>query len=201
MASSLHIAGLRGAFVGPIDLEVAPGACATISGPSGAGKSLLLRMIADLDPSEGEVRLGDQRRDAMPAPAWRARVAYLAAEAGWWEDRVDAHIPVAARERAADLAVRLGLPADALGRRPATLSTGERQRLALIRALVRDPACLLLDEPTGALDPEAVARVEALLGEALAAGLILVLVSHDAAQAARLGTRHYRLAAGRMVPA
>ncbi|MCX8255013.1 MAG: ATP-binding cassette domain-containing protein, partial [Beijerinckiaceae bacterium] len=82
---------MRGAFVGPIDLAVAPGACATISGPSGAGKSLLLRMIADLDPSDGEVALGDRSRAAMPAPAWRARVAYLAAEAGWWAERVDAH--------------------------------------------------------------------------------------------------------------
>jgi putative ABC transport system ATP-binding protein len=201
LPSSLHIAGLRGAFVGPIDLAVAPGACATISGPSGAGKSLLLRMIADLDPSEGEVALGDRSRAAMPAPAWRARVAYLAAEAGWWAERVDAHIPPAAHGRAAELATRLGLPEDVLARAPATLSTGERQRLALIRAMVRDPACLLLDEPTGALDPEAVARVETLLGEALAAGTILVLVSHDAAQAARLGTQHYRLAAGRLEPA
>ena len=199
--SYLTIASLRGAFVGPVDLVVAAGTCATISGPSGAGKSLFLRMIADLDPSEGEVRLGEQRRDAMLAPAWRARVAYLAAEAGWWAERVDAHVPVALRARAATLAARLGLPDDVLARHVATLSTGERQRLALVRALVREPACLLLDEPTGALDPEAVARVEALLGEALAAGTILVLVSHDAAQAARLGTRHYRLAAGQLAPA
>ena len=201
MQSSLHITSLRNAFVGPIDLAVAAGECAAISGPSGAGKSLFLRMIADLDPSEGDVRLGELRRDAMPAPAWRARVAYLAAEAGWWAERVDAHIPVALHARAGDLATRLGLQADVLARHVATLSTGERQRLALVRALVREPACLLLDEPTGALDPEAVARVEALLGEVLATGTILVLVSHDAAQAARLGTQHYRLAAGKLVAA
>ena len=201
MPSSLHIESLRGAFVGPIDLAVAAGTCATISGPSGAGKSLLLRMIADLDPSEGEVRLGEIRRDAMPAPAWRARVTYLAAEAGWWAERVAAHIPVALHARAAGLASRLGLPADVLARQTATLSTGERQRLALVRALVREPAGLLLDEPTGALDPEAVARVEAMLGEVMAAGTILVLVSHDAAQAARLGTRHYKLTAGKLAPA
>ncbi len=201
MQSSLHITSLRNAFVGPVDLAVAAGECAAISGPSGAGKSLFLRMITDLDPSEGDVRLGELRRDAMPAPAWRARVAYLAAEAGWWAERVDAHIPVTLHARAGDLATRLGLQADVLARHVATLSTGERQRLALVRALVREPACLLLDEPTGALDPEAVARVEALLGEVLATGIIVILVSHDAAQAARLGTQHYRLAAGKLAAA
>ena len=160
-----------------------------------------MRMIADLDPSEGDVRLGDRRREDMTAPAWRASVTYLAAEAGWWAERVEAHIPAAALARAKNLAARLGLPDEALARRVATLSTGERQRLALVRALVREPACLLLDEPTGALDPEAVARVEALLGEALCAGTIVILVSHDAAQAARLGTQHYRLAAGKLAAA
>ena len=199
--SSLVVENLRGAIVGPIDLAVAAGTCAAITGPSGAGKSLLLRMIADLDPSEGEVQIGDGRRAAVPAPDWRARVTYLAAEAGWWADRVDEHIPVSARARAEQLAARLGLPSDTMARAVRTLSTGERQRLALIRALVRDPVCLLLDEPTSALDPDAVARVEALLGGAMAAGTILVLVSHDTAQAARLGTRHYRLDAGRLVAA
>ena len=195
------MASLSGAFVGPIDLTVAAGACAAISGPSGAGKSLLLRMIADLDPSQGEVRLGGLRRDAVPAPAWRACVMHLAAESGWWAERVDAHFPPATLTRAADLAGRLALPENVLQRSIPTLSTGERQRLALVRALVRDPACLLLDEPTSALDPDAVARVEALLREAMAAGTTLVLVSHDAAQAARLGTHHYRLEAGKLAAA
>ena len=196
--SSLVVEHFRGAIVGPVDLVVEAGTCAAITGPSGAGKSLLLRMIADLDPSDGAVRLGAMRREAVSAPAWRARVMHLAAEAGWWAERVDAHFPAATLARARELAARLALPGDAMERAVRTLSTGERQRLALVRALVRDPACLLLDEPTSALDAEAVARVEALLREVLAAGAVLVLVSHDAAQAARLGTRHYRLETGKL---
>ena len=198
---SLVISNLRGAVVGPVSLTVEAGTCAAITGPSGAGKSLLMRMIADLDPSEGDVALGDIRREAIPAPAWRARAMHLAAEAGWWAARVDAHFPPATLAAARDLAARLALPKDAFERQVGTLSTGERQRLALVRALVRKPACLLLDEPTSALDADSIARAETLLVEELARGAILVLVSHDPAQAARLGTRHYRLEAGRLTPA
>ena len=201
MPTPLVIENLRGAVVGPINLTVATGACAAITGPSGAGKSLFLRMIADLDPNEGEVRLGDVRRETIPAPAWRAQAIHLAAEAGWWAERVDAHFPAALLADARDIAGRLAIAAEYFERSVRTLSTGERQRLALVRALVRAPACLLLDEPTSALDPASVERAERLLREALARGTVLVLVSHDAAQAARLGTQHYRLEAGRLTPA
>ena len=201
MPLPLVISNLRGPVVGPISLTVSTGTCAAITGPSGAGKSLFLRMIADLDPSEGDVRLGDLCRADIAAPAWRAKVMHLAAEAGWWAERVETHFAPGARTAAEALARRLALPDDVLDRVVRTLSTGERQRLALVRALVREPACLLLDEPTSALDPDALARVEAMLGEVMARGTILVLVSHDAAQAARLGTQHYRLAAGRLAPA
>ena len=83
----------------------------------------------------------------------------------------------------------------------ARLSTGEKQRLALIRAFVLSPPVLLLDEPTGPLDPASVERVEALLRERLAAGLILLMVTHDPAQAGRLGARHLRMEEGRLAPA
>lgn len=201
MASGLVINNLRGAVIGPLGLAVERGTCAALTGPSGAGKSLFLRMIADLDPSEGEVLLDDVPRDAMPAPVWRAQTIYVAAEAGWWGERVDAHFPPDTLGAAKDSAGRLGLPEDCFERRVRTLSTGERQRLALVRALARHPKCLLLDEPTSALDALAIERTEALLREELLRGTILVLVSHDAEQARRLGTRHYVLEAGRLAPA
>jgi phosphate-transporting ATPase len=71
----------------------------------------------------------------------------------------------------------------------ARLSTGERQRLGLIRALVHHPRILLLDEPTAALDPDATALVENLLAERFAQGTSALWVSHDAAQAKRMAQR------------
>lgn len=178
----------------PASLHVAPGECVAVQGPSGAGKSVLLRAIADLDPNRGEVRLGARARESMPAPAWRRLVAYVAAESGWWMDRVGAHFadPVAA----AALAAALGLPADALDWPVARLSSGERQRLALARTLVQRPAVLLLDEPTAALDEASVARVEALLRAELARGTAILLVTHAATQADRLAGRRLRMEGG-----
>jgi ABC-type multidrug transport system ATPase subunit len=181
---------------GPFELTVAPGECVGIAGPSGAGKSVFLRMIADLDPHVGTARLGDARREAMPAPRWRRLVTYVAAESGWWADTVGAHFAEAGR--AETLLPALGLPGDALAWPVARLSSGERQRLALIRALAQEPRALLLDEPTAALDPDATQAVETLLRGALASGAAIVLVSHDPRQAERMATRRFRLEAGRL---
>ncbi|MGH7042086.1 MAG: ATP-binding cassette domain-containing protein, partial [Acetobacteraceae bacterium] len=79
------------------------------------------------------------------------------------------------------------------------LSTGERQRLALLRALGSGPAVLLLDEPTGALDEGNTALVETLLAGLLAAGSTVLMVTHNPAQAARLGRRHLRLENRRLI--
>jgi len=192
----LVIDGLRRLSFGPFAFEVARGECVGIAGPSGSGKSVLLRMIADLDPHDGSARLDDVACEAMPAPAWRRQVTYVAAESGWWADRVGAHF--GDRAAAGALLPALGVAGDALDWPVTRLSTGERQRLALIRALIQAPRVLLLDEPTSALDPETTQAVEALLRQALARGAAIVLVSHDPAQAARLATRRFRMTAGRL---
>jgi ABC-type sulfate/molybdate transport systems ATPase subunit len=92
----------------------------------------------------------------------------------------------------------MSLPADVLDWPVARLSTGERQRLALARALVRVPRALLLDEPTGALDEEARALVEAILRRQLEAGTPILMVTHDQSQAERLAARIVRVANGRL---
>ena len=90
----LRIDALRRDRFGPFDLALAPGEACAVTGPSGAGKSVFLRMIADLDPSEGRVSLDGIDREAVPAPTWRRRVTYLAAEAGWWAETVAVVWPV-----------------------------------------------------------------------------------------------------------
>ncbi len=196
----MRLVGLRSALAGPFDLVIGHGEAVAISGASGSGKSLCLRMVADLDPNEGEAWLDGRPRAGMRAPEWRARVIYCAAESGWWHASVGAHFQPAQQAAAAALGERLGLAAELFAATVARLSSGERQRLALIRALVRAPAALLLDEPTSALDPASVARVEALLAERLGAGLVLMMSTHDPGQPSRLGARHLVMHAGRLGP-
>lgn len=185
----LRIRGLTGAINGPFTADFVLGSCAVISGQSGVGKSLLLRMIADLDPNEGSVLLGDRDRGRMPASQWRRLVTYVAAEPGWWAESLGEHMADVARARTllADLALDPALLAAPVAR----LSTGERQRAALVRAVVGRPRFLLLDEPTSALDPASKGRVEAALGRLTAEGLGLVVVSHDAEQASRIADRRF----------
>lgn len=197
----LSLRSLRSDLAGPFDFTLAAGACAAVSGASGSGKSLFLRMIADLDPNEGEVRLDGGPRAAMAAPDWRRRVPYVAAESGWWRDTVVEHFAPDKLDQARTLAARLGVGAAQVDGPVIRLSTGERQRLALVRALVLDSPVLLLDEPTGPLDPVSVGQVEDLLRERLAAGVSVLLVSHDPAQAARLGAARYVMNDRHLAPA
>ena len=180
----------------PASFDVADGEAVAIVGPSGAGKTLLLRAIADLDPNRGEVALDGAARDGLSGPDWRRRVGYLAAEAGWWADRVGDHFTDTAA--ATRWATELGLTEAALDWQVARLSTGEKQRLALARLLVNDPRVLLLDEPTSALDAASVGMAEAVLRGLLAAGSSLVFTTHDPDQAARLAGRTLTMAAGRL---
>jgi putative ABC transport system ATP-binding protein len=196
----LALRDLSSPLAGPFDLQLARGACAAIAGPSGSGKSLFLRMIADLDPNTGEVSLDGVSRAAVSAPEWRRKVPYVAAESGWWRDHVAEHFAPAQWDAARQLAARLGLAPELFDGPVMRLSTGERQRFALIRALVLDPPALLLDEPTGPLDPESAGRVEAVLRERLAAGGALVVVTHDPSQAERLGARRFLMRERHMEP-
>lgn len=179
--------GLGCAFAGPLDIDLGRGECLGLTGPSGSGKSAVLRMLADLIPHRGIVALNGTESSAMTGPQWRRRVRYVQSEPGWWAGFPAAHLrdPQAQHDRLRALHLDPGL----LNRPIDQLSTGERQRIAFLRATEDRPEVLLLDEPSSALDPETTLCLEAMVRQMLAAGAGVVLVSHDAAQIARLADR------------
>jgi ABC-type multidrug transport system ATPase subunit len=193
--AALRIERLATKLIGPISFDVAAGECLALMGPSGAGKSLLLRAIVDLDPSTGNVIIGAHAREDMPASEWRKLVALVPAESGWWADRVRDHFP--ANADAAELITKLGL-AGSLEWEVGRLSTGERQRLALARALCLQPEALLLDEPTASLDGHATGLVEDLIRQCCGDGMALLLVTHDRRQAERMAKRLLLISDGRI---
>jgi phosphate-transporting ATPase len=196
LRAMLELHALARLHVAPIDLRVDNGECISIEGRSGSGKSILLRSIADLDPHEGDCSLDGNACSAMAAPLWRRQVTYTAADPGWWAEQVADHFTDPAQARA--LLPRVGLPEDALQWPVARLSTGERQRVALLRAFTDANRVLLLDEPTSGLDAESRDSVESLLLERLASGRSIVLVTHDPQLARRVAKRHFTMDAGHL---
>lgn len=170
-----------------ISFDIADGECVALRGASGSGKTLLLRAIADLDPNEGVLTLDNERREAISAPRWRRLVSYVATEPGWWAPTVGEHM--ADWEGTVVIVEALGLPADSRDWPIQRLSTGERQRLALVRTLALHPRVLLLDEPTASLDADATAAAERLIGAQLEQGASALWVTHDDAQARRIARR------------
>lgn len=181
----------------PLTFSVANGECLAIEGPSGSGKTRLLRAIADLDDATGQIFLDGAERHEMPGPDWRKRVRYASAEPAWWTDTpreaFENHNDTGS-SRLPRMLAEMGLQPKCLDQPLSELSTGERQRLALARALIDDPAVLLLDEPTAGLDPQSTALVEERIRYQLLAGKSVILVSHDQSQIARLTDAKLQLA-------
>ncbi len=190
----LQIRELLLPLLGPVTLSLAAGECLCVTGPSGSGKTLFLRALADLDPHEGEVYLQDVPAHTIAPPQWRRQVGLLPPESSWWLRTARAHFPA---QWPAEPAARLGLDEAVLDRPVARLSSGERQRLALLRLLANRPHVLLLDEPTANLDADNTQRVEALIaGYRQQHPAAVIWVSHDPAQVRRVATRAVRLVDG-----
>lgn len=179
-----------------LELKLHAGECVTLSGESGSGKTLLLRYLADLQTSEGDMLLDGISCRSIPAPQWRRQVMLLPTESAWWENTVGAHFP---EQPDPQLMEKLQLSSAMLAKSPDDLSSGERQRLALLRVLNLKPQVLLLDEITANLDPANTLNAENLVLQYLHDHQAAALwISHDAAQVKRLGGRHFALHEGHL---
>jgi tungstate transport system ATP-binding protein len=186
-----------------VSLKLAPGPPTVLIGPNGAGKTTLLRLAMGLiAASRGRVTWGG-REDAAPKRraivfqrpvmlrrSTAANIRYALAAAG---------IPRAARDaRLHELAALLGL--GGLDKRPARkLSGGEQQRLALARALAKEPDVLFLDEPTASLDPAATKGIEDVIRTIARRGIKVVMSTHDLGEAKRLAGDIVLLHRGRVI--
>jgi tungstate transport system ATP-binding protein len=187
-------------ILGPIDLEVDPVGFTMVMGPNGAGKTTLLKVLHGVERlSSGALQLGlkaDREAQAyvfqspiMLRRSVRQNLAYPLQLRGEGK--------AAIAEKVADWAGRIGL-SDALDRPAPRLSGGEKQKLALGRALIRKPGVLFLDEPCANLDGRATREIETLLKAAHAEGTRIIMTTHDLGQARRLATDVVFLVGGRV---
>lgn len=198
--------------LGPTDLTIAAGRTTVLIGPSGCGKSTLLRLMAGLiQPDSGGItfegvpvtpansralrrRIGFVVQDGglFPHLTARGNITLLARHLGWDRVRLD--------KRLSELMDLTRFSAALLEHYPVQLSGGQRQRVSLMRALMLDPALLLLDEPLGALDPLIRSDLQAdLRGIFQTLHKTVVLVTHDLGEAGFLGDTLVLMQAGRIV--
>jgi putative ABC transport system ATP-binding protein len=194
----------------PCDFTLRAGDRAVVTGPSGSGKSVFMRALALLDPIDaGTIRWRGEPVGRAGIPAYRRRVAYIAQRPAMLDGTVEDNLRYPytlnvyrgmrfERAIAARLAAAAGRDSGFLDQRASALSGGEAQIAALIRVLQLSPDVLLLDEPTASLDPASAREIEALVDawfdeDRSRASL---WVSHDPAQAARVGARALAMNAG-----
>jgi osmoprotectant transport system ATP-binding protein len=192
-----------------VSLEPSSGRTTVLIGPSGCGKSTLLRAFIHLIPvDDGFVRFDQDVVSAANAQSIRRRVGYVLQDGGLFPHLTarrnvtlladHLHEP-GADERVLELCALVRLDASMLDRYPAELSGGQRQRVSLMRALMLDPAVLLLDEPLGALDPLVRAELQNDLREIFQQlGKTVLMVTHDLAEAAHFADHVVLMRGGRI---
>ncbi|TCK16972.1 ABC-type iron transport system FetAB ATPase subunit [Thiogranum longum] len=197
-SSLLIVEHLTCAVLQDISLTLKDAEPVCLSGASGSGKTRLLRAIADLDLNTGKVMLDNVVRESIDPQSWRRKVAYLPAESRWWAQTVGEHF----RDPASVPFGRLGFDDQVKDWKVERLSSGERQRLAVLRLLENQPRVLLLDEPTANLDAQSTQRVETLIGEYISQAKAACLwVTHAADQIRRIARQRLLLENSHLKPA
>ncbi len=191
-------AALRG-----VSTEFEAGSLVFLEGPNGAGKSTLLAVVGTLlKPTRGAVSYPPFGEDLA---AIRGQIGWVAHEGFCYRELSgQENVELAARLYGCEVSgswervcARVG--AEAFGRRPfGSLSRGQKQRIALARALVHEPSVVLLDEPFTGLDPASAERLELILQAEVARGALVVVVNHTPGMAAHLKARVLRLESGRV---
>lgn len=191
----LRVENLRFLVNGPYTFAIKRGECVGLSGKSGIGKTQLLRAITDLIPHTGLVSLDDVPCAAIPAPAWRTRVTMIPAEPLWWYPSVGDHFSTDSCHESFEKKLdSVGFSKDVLQWQITRLSTGEKQRLALLRGLCNRPSVLLLDEPCSSLDGYHTRLVEKFILKYLQHNRASILwVSHDPEQLQRVTDRELHM--------
>jgi multiple sugar transport system ATP-binding protein len=192
--------------VDALDLEIPDGGFTVLVGPSGSGKSTALRMVAGLEEATtGELRIGDRVVNDV-APKDRDIAMVFQSYALYPHMSVEDNLGFALKmqgvktrgERVRSVASRLGIR-DHLGRRPRQLSGGQRQRVALGRAIVREPAAFLMDEPLSNLDAKLRVEMRAYLARLhQELGTTTLYVTHDQTEAMTMGDRVAVMRDGRL---
>ncbi len=195
--------GRRGRIlVGPVDLDLAGQGITVVMGPNGAGKTTLLRMLHGLARLKtGSVDWNVPLNEAQTRQAFVFQTPVVLRRSV--RDNIAfplilRHVPRArALATAEGWAARVGL-GDMAQRPAAVLSGGEKQKLALARALIREPDILFLDEPTANLDGRSMREIETILSEICAEGTRIVIATHNIGQAMRLASEVIFLYRGRV---
>lgn len=183
----LDIESLKLPGIEPVSIRLVAGQCLGITGDSGCGKSRLLRAIADMDVVEGDVLLEKTSRKEFSGHAWRKIVCLLPAESQWWGDVVKMNFPENCLENALPYLNATGFDDTVFNWQVSRCSSGEKQRLAIARALANKPRILLLDEPTANLDEENAMKVETLISAYLDNNnAAAIWVSHNLSQLKRV---------------